>query len=186
MDISDEPERVMEALSSSIWPGAKMKNSSSRTPLVEQNQNLSRNRMDEVLEMGSMRDELDHLSALEDSEDQNFGALLTLVNQVRSQAEVKNVLEFLGSFLGAFLVFFMEKNIRDHMLSYEIICYNICSKIPKSIYYVFYVNICLYYVFDLWSQGQNLSDSERRANAEQMISAIYTMLGSDSDSPDSD
>ena len=116
VDIDEEPERILEALSSSIWPGAKMKNETRSSGAIESStdQNLQ-DRLHDVVEHGSMQDELDHLSALEDQDERDLGSLISLMNQVRGQ-------------------------------------------------------------------GQNLSDGERRANAEQMISAIYQMLGDESES----
>lgn len=115
LDLDDEPERLLEALQSSVWPNAQMKLSSSqRSNPPTQRHNPPT--VSGLSEMGDLRDQIDHLDALEDDVDADFGSILTLVNQVRAQ-------------------------------------------------------------------GQNLSDSERRSNAEHVISAIYNMLG---DSDDSD
>merc|ERR1711990_69784 len=110
VDVGEEPERILEALSSSIWPGAKMKNSETRNPATSSG---AASRMNDVIEGGIVLDELDHLAGLEDDDEYDYGTMLSLLSRVRGQ-------------------------------------------------------------------GRNLSGGERRANAEQMISAIYNMLGNES------
>jgi len=121
LDLEDEPERLLEALESSVWPNAQMKSRSTTGNPVNnpspptQNQNIPPPTLSGLVEMGDLRDEIDHLSSLEDDLDVDFSSILTLVNRVRAQ-------------------------------------------------------------------GQNVSDTERRANAEHVISAIYNMLGDEYDS----
>ena len=121
LDLEDEPERLLEALESSVWPNAQMKSRSTASNPVNnpspptQNQNIPPPTLSGLVEMGDLRDEIDHLSSLEDDLDVDFSSILTLVNRVRAQ-------------------------------------------------------------------GQNVSDTERRANAEHVISAIYNMLGDEYDS----
>ena len=129
LDLEDEPERLLEALESSVWPNAQMKSRSNPSPANNpnqtqtspitspptQNENTSPPTLSGLVEMGALRDEIDHLSSLEDDLDADFSSILTLVNRVRAQ-------------------------------------------------------------------GQNVSDTERRANAEHVISAIYNMLGDEYDS----
>ena len=121
LDLEDEPERLLEALESSVWPNAQMKSRSTNNPVnntpspPNQNQNIPPPTLSGLVEMGDLRDEIDHLSSLEDDLDADFSSILTLVNRVRAQ-------------------------------------------------------------------GQNVSDTERRANAEHVISAIYNMLGDEYDS----
>ena len=121
LDLEEEPERLLEALESSVWPNAQMKSRQTNniaptdsTP-PSQNQNVPLPTLSGLVEMGDLRDEIDHLSSLEDDLDADFSSILTLVNRVRAQ-------------------------------------------------------------------GQNVSDTERRANAEHVISAIYNMLGDEYDS----
>jgi len=121
LDLEDEPERLLEALESSVWPNAQMKSRpTTGNPVTNpspptQNQNIPPPTLSGLVEMGDLRDEIDHLSSLEDDLDVDFSSILTLVNRVRAQ-------------------------------------------------------------------GQNVSDTERRANAEHVISAIYNMLGDEYDS----
>lgn len=120
LDLEDEPERLLEALESSVWPNSQMKSRSTTDnpvthPSRTQNQNIPAPTLSGLVELGDLRDEIDHLNSLEDDLDDDFSSILTLVNRVR-----------------------------DH--------------------------------------GQNVSDTERRSNAEQVISAIYNMLGDESDS----
>lgn len=121
LDLEDEPERLLEALESSVWPNAQMKsrsttgNPANNPSPPTQNQNIPPPTLSGLVEMGDLRDEIDHLSSLEDDLDVDFSSILTLVNRVRAQ-------------------------------------------------------------------GQNVSDTERRANAEHVISAIYNMLGDEYDS----
>jgi len=124
LDLDDEPERLLEALESSVWPNAQMKsrqsnpplnNSSSQPPPPTTQNNIPPPTLSGLVEMGDLRDEIDHLSSLEDDLDADFSSILTLVNRVRAQ-------------------------------------------------------------------GQNVSDTERRANAEHVITAIYNMLGDEYDS----
>jgi len=110
LNIDDEPGRVNEALSCSVWPGAKMKNPAASAPRP-----TTPPTTEGLIELGGLRDEIDHLSeSLEDSSERDFGALLSLINRTRSA-------------------------------------------------------------------GTSLSDAERKANAERIVSAIYGMI-SDSDS----
>ena len=111
LDIEEEPERVLEALEQCEgWPGMKMKSAPSRPaqPQAQAQPRAPAPTVQNLVEMGSLHDELDHLDSLED----DFGALLSLVARTR----------------GA---------------------------------------------------GANLSDSQRRENAEKVALALEAMLGGD-------
>jgi len=82
LDIEEEPERVLEALEQCEgWPGMKMKSAPSRQapPQAQQQVQAPAPTVQNLVEMGSLHDELDHLDSLED----DFGALLSLVARTR-------------------------------------------------------------------------------------------------------
>lgn len=107
VDIEEEPERVLQALESSIWPGANMK---SGNPYVASGRPIETTSEHDSSASNQQNSQNDLLEMLEAEDD--FNDILGLVEQTRSA-------------------------------------------------------------------GQNLSDEQRRANAERVISAISNMLGSD-------
>jgi len=113
VDIETEPERVLEALESSIWPGAKMKLPSDSPPVPQngsaQNQSIREPR--EVFRLDRFDDDFEDLL---ESDQAEMATIFSMVSQARTQ-------------------------------------------------------------------GANLSDEDRRNNAERVLSAITKMLGEDLD-----
>lgn len=107
VDIEEEPERVLEALESSIWPGATMKSGNPYVASGRPIETASEHNSSAQNQQNSQNDLLKMLEAEDD-----FNDILGLVQQARSA-------------------------------------------------------------------GQGMSDEQRRANAERVISAISNMLGSD-------
>lgn len=81
LDLEAEPERVLEALNCSVWPGAKMKSPRQATATIAPPPPPAPT-VSDLVDQGALLDELDDL-CLGDNDD--FGALLSLVGRARQQ-----------------------------------------------------------------------------------------------------
>jgi len=85
LDLENEPERVLEAMNCSVWPGAKMKSSRQATTApspAAPTATAATPTVSGLVDQGALLDELDEL-CLGDNDD--FGALLSLVGRARQQ-----------------------------------------------------------------------------------------------------
>ena len=109
VDLVNEPERVLEALESSIWPGAKMKVPSNAPPAPPSGNNGTAEPIREPREVFGLDRFDDDFEDLLESDQAEMATIFSMVSQARAQGanltDEVNYIQSLGENAREYLIF---------------------------------------------------------------------------------